>query len=60
MEVLISVDPHKATNAAVAIDEHGELVGQAAGVAAASTGKVRPSARSFCGPVWLKIQSEER
>jgi transposase len=30
MEVLIGVDPHKATNAAVAIDEHGELVGQAA------------------------------
>jgi transposase len=30
MEVLIGVDPHKATNAAVAIDEHGEVVGQAA------------------------------
>jgi transposase len=30
MEVLIGVDPHKATNAAVAIDEHEELVGQAA------------------------------
>jgi len=30
MEVVIGVDPHKATNAAVAIDEHGELVGQAA------------------------------
>jgi transposase len=30
MEVLIGVDPHKATNAAVAIDKHGELVGQAA------------------------------
>jgi transposase len=31
MEVLIGVDPHKATNAAAAIDEHGEeLVGQQA------------------------------
>jgi transposase len=30
MKVLIGVDPHKATNAAVAIDEHGDLVGQAA------------------------------
>jgi len=30
MEVLIGVDPHKATNAAVAIDKHGELLGQAA------------------------------
>ncbi len=30
MKVLIGVDPHKATNAAVAIDEHGEVVGQAA------------------------------
>ncbi len=29
MEVLFGVDSHKATNAAVAIDEHGELVGQA-------------------------------
>ena len=30
MEVVIGVDPHKATKAAVAIDEHRELVGQAA------------------------------
>jgi transposase len=29
-KLLIGVDPHKATNAAVAIDEHGELVAQAA------------------------------
>ena len=28
MEVLIGVDPHKATNVAAAIDEQGELVGQ--------------------------------
>ena len=28
MEVLIGVDPHKATNVAAAIDEQGELVEQ--------------------------------
>ena len=28
MEVLIGVDPHKATNAVAAVDEQGELVGQ--------------------------------
>ena len=28
MEVLIGVDPHKATNVVAAIDEQGELVGQ--------------------------------
>jgi hypothetical protein len=28
MEVVIGVDPHKATNVVVAIDEQGELVGQ--------------------------------
>jgi hypothetical protein len=28
MEILIGVDPHKATNVLAAIDEQGELVGQ--------------------------------
>jgi hypothetical protein len=28
MEVVIGVDPHKATNVVAAIDEQGELVGQ--------------------------------
>jgi transposase len=28
MEVVIGVDPHKATNVVAAIDEHGEVIGQ--------------------------------
>ena len=28
MEIVIGVDPHKATNVVAAIDEQGELVGQ--------------------------------
>jgi hypothetical protein len=28
MEVLIGVDPHKATNVVAAVDEQGEVVGQ--------------------------------
>ena len=52
MEVLIGVDPHKATNAAVAIDEHGELVGQAA--FPANRGGIRALER------WAKRFAERR
>ncbi|PLS87480.1 MAG: IS110 family transposase, partial [Actinobacteria bacterium] len=52
MEVLIGVDPHKATNAVAAIDEHGELVGQAA--FPASRGGIRALER------WAKRFAERR
>jgi hypothetical protein len=52
MEVLIGVDPHKATNAAVAIDEHGESVGQA--VFPANRGGIRALER------WAKRFAERR
>jgi transposase len=52
MEVLIGVDPHKATNAAVAIDEHGDLVGQA--TFPANRGGIRALER------WAKRFAERR
>jgi transposase len=52
MEVLIGVDPHKAKNAAVAIDEHGELVGQVA--FPANRGGIRELER------WAKRFAEHR
>ena len=53
MEVLIGVDPHKATNAAaVAIDKHGELVGQA--LFPANRGGIRALER------WAKRFAERR
>ena len=52
MEVLIGVDPHKATNAAVAMDDHGELVGQAA--FPANRGGIRALER------WAKRFAERR
>jgi transposase len=52
MEVLIGVDPHKATNAAVAIDEHGELFGR--GTFPANRGGIRALER------WAKRFGERR
>jgi hypothetical protein len=52
MEVLIGVDAHKAKNAAVAIDEHGELVGQVA--FPANRGGIRELER------WAKRFAERR
>ena len=52
MKVLIGVDPHKATNAAVAIDERGELVGQVA--FPANRGGIRALKR------WAKRFAERR
>jgi transposase len=52
MEVVIGVDPHKATNAAVAIDEHGELAGKAA--FPANRGGIRALER------WAKRFAERR
>src|SRR5688572_33046781 len=51
-KLLIGVDPHKATNAAVAIDEHGELVAQAA--FPANRGGIRALER------WAKRFAERR
>jgi hypothetical protein len=50
MEVLIGVDPHKATNAAVAIDEHGESVGQAVSSRLTEAGSGRWSAGRSASP----------
>jgi hypothetical protein len=63
MEVVIGVDPHKATNAAVAIDEHGELVGQAA--FPANRGGIRALerwAKRFAEGSWeiLRLLTERR